>query len=558
MCGVVGFNHINSPEQVRTYRILKMMEQLVHRGPDQGAYVLPTKTSAIGHTRMKVRGSDRITQPFIARSLNSIKYCSVNGEIYNKEFSWTDTDSELCILSPEKLIGEFAFAIHDTLADTTTLTRDRFGVKPMYYTWSMSQFYAYASEPQALLAYEGFHNPDIDHDFVCRMFVNMLVPNKTIWKNIWAVPPGCTVTLSLDKAPVIKQYWDLPVNQEQRPLTTPIVAEIQDRLREAVRIRVHDTPVMCYVSGGMDGQIIHDLVNKVVGNKVPHPSITCDFGDDDYYKDPTTIKLDYPPIKNAYTEFGILNKMSALASRSLRTVYNPLGIAKMDMAKKSKELGYNAIISGQGADELFAGYQFFNHQPWSGLSSSGAWTISHANHTKSPDHYAWEDIYGFTPQFLHPWLRLWRASCFYHIRHQYDPFAEVAEMFKHMKHLDRLTLEQYIWIKTHFVDQILTWGGDRPEMMYSIEGRIPYLDLADIAFSIRPEDRKDKKPLRQAFAHLSVTQVPKKSFMYPYSVQSTKSNRYMIEELTGPIADVAFWQAQTLEDLCRAIKYGYR
>lgn len=541
MCGIVGFSSdIPYIRAIKVRFITRMMGALAHRGPDQGAYVETSPSTMLGHVRMRVRGSHDITQPFRLGGTDPL-WCSVNGEFYNR-IGWRHTDSELCLLPPESLIGEFAFAVYNTRLDQTVLVRDKFGVKPMYYYWYQG-FYAFASEGKALVMHPEVDNTE-DPNAACRMFVNMVVPNTTLWKNIKAVPPGCTVTLRKDKPPEIKQYWDVPVDQEQKPLDLTTLTRIRDELKEAVYVRTYDTKVACYVSNGMDGQIINNFCTTDT------PTITSKFGDGDHY-DRATVTLE---------EFNPTKMMPECAYQAERTIYNPIGVAKWEMAKVAKSMGYNAIISGQGADELFAGYQFFNFEPWAGLSSSGI--ISHGNHTEQPMHDAWEEIFGFTPQFLHPWLRLWKSSIFYETRDKYDPFAEVAQMFKDKVYLDHLTLQQYLWIKTHFVDQILTWGGDRPEMAHAIEGRVPYLDLVDVAFSIKPQDRRNKKPLREAFSHYPFTQTPKRSFMYPYKTDAIwpdsyttykeeYRSKYVMKKIEGPLADTAHWQTVTLNALTR-------
>jgi len=515
MCGIVGFN-VGKAGKVSS--LLKMLDAVKHRGPDQGGYLVFGDTY-LGHARLKVRGGDNLTQPFLSNHHyldSSTRWAySVNGELYN-ERAWRDTDCELVAqYDARQLIGEFAYAACNCASDETVLCRDRFGINPMYYYWKPGM-YVFASEIGAIKA-SNLVPWSVDPRAPCRQFVNMIVPNLTDIKGIKAVPPGCIVTLTRDRPPVVTEYWDVPVGEGWLS-AEEAVDSVVEQLTTAVKNRTKDTKVLAYVSSGMDGQIIRKLGNL--------PSITCDFGDGDNYREATHTITDLS-YRDAEGYHSLEDLMRECALRSDRTIYNPIGVAKWKLSQQARELGYRVIVSGQGADELFCGYQFLQEKPWASLSSNNK-TISHP---------AFEDCFGFTPQMFHPWIQLWEASIFHS---EYDPFAEVAELLApKVKSLDRITLQQYVWIKTHFESQILTWGGDRPEMTNSIEGRVPFLDLVDIAFSIRAEERLNKKVLRLAFDQ----HTPKRSFMFPYyNMVEPYKCPLLRESVHGALANVAYWQ----------------
>lgn len=541
MCGIVGYN---SNRQLNPNTISHMMGEVAHRGPDSGAWVQTISGTYLGHQRLHVRGSDGITQPFrgpyISADATWLEWAwfAVNGEFYNNDTSWKNTDSELAAaVQPKDLIGEFAYAICLETDKRTVLVRDRFGIKPMFYYWTPGM-YCFASEMKAMESLIDLESTDFH---TCCQFVNMVPPEFTPFKDVYSVPPGCMVTLHPDRPPMVTRYWDLPIEQEWRDADY-CTNRIGYELMVAVTRRQQNwVKPLIYTSNGMDGRLLAHLARNC-------DTITCDFGDGDAYADADYTLDDFPDI------------LPHICQHVERPVYNKLAVAKWCMAQFAREQGYTTIMSGQGADELFAGYQFFNSKPWAGLSS--------AEHAKHP---AWEEAFGFTPQFLHPWLRLWDASVW--ADNGPDPFEITCNRFADLPVLqkkDRLTIEQYIWIKTHFENQILWWGGDRPEMAHGIEGRTPYLDLVDIAFQIRPEDRADKKLLRAAFKSQPYVNTPKRSFMYPYGIESCRPlgsadlgtvnqrspktsisySPYLRHAVRGALADVAHNQSIGTRAVC--------
>jgi asparagine synthase (glutamine-hydrolysing) len=211
-----------------------------------------------------------------------------------------------------------------------------------------------------------------------------------------------------------------------------------------------------------------------------------------------------------------------------RTFYNTLGVAKNLMSKRVWECGYRCVVTGEGADELFAGYPGFKrdmflhgiaHEP-DHIRAEYAEALERTNKLfkgailseNERHHPAWDAICGFTPSWIQPWMEtldLARPLLDPDLAHElrdYDPIGEIAsridaKMLENRHPLDRA---QYTWAKCQLEGQILNWGGDRVDMANSMESRPAFLDhhLAEAAFKIPPHFRIkgniEKHVLREA------------------------------------------------------------
>ncbi|MFQ5530842.1 MAG: asparagine synthase-related protein, partial [Gemmatimonadota bacterium] len=190
-----------------------------------------------------------------------------------------------------------------------------------------------------------------------------------------------------------------------------------------------------------------------------------------------------------------------------RTFYNTLAVAKWHMSRRVRACGYKVVVTGEGSDELFGGYPFFKRdyllhaapngesgpRPAAGVFQGAILAESMQQHT------AWEDLCGFTPSWIQPWMltlewiRPLLADDVREELHDYDPLVAIASAIDSSKVKGRhvLDIAQYTWSKTMLEGQILTWGGDRVDMANSMESRPAFLDhnLAEFAVRIPPSLR---------------------------------------------------------------------
>ncbi len=550
MCGITGFWLHHALQDSDQQNIHPMLEAIHHRGPDSRGYHEDIDDGLImGHDRLSIIDLYTGDQPLYNKSKSIV--LTANGEIYDYkriradlmsrgEHFTTKTDSELIINLYEMLgleeftkhlRGEFAFSLFDKKKQRLILVRDRFGVRPLFYYHNGKDFF-YGSEVKSLLAHPQVPQK-MNHQAIIHQLMQTMVPGTSLFQDIHALRPGHMLiverrgnNLHIED----RQYWDAVFpTVDQFPETfdeQEWIEKVRAELIEAVTLRLEaDVPVGCYLSGGIDSCCILGLATGAQQSPVKAYTISFDHGD----YDESQIAIEMAQSMNADQEILKLSANELYGDyyiRSLwhseRTFYNTLGVAKWHMSRRVKESGFKVVVTGEGSDELFAGYPFFKrdwflHAP-EGKQYRDLWNKGNKVFTgsilseKQVSHPAFNDLMGFTPSWIQTWmLTLEQARQLLHpdIRQEladYDPIAAIAGQFEPDKLLGRHPLDQvqYTWIKTMLEGQILNWGGDRVDMANSMESRPPFLDhhLAQLAFTVphtlRIKGNTEKYILREA------------------------------------------------------------
>lgn len=530
-----------------------------HRGPDGFGW---QAMDGIGfsHARLSIIDLDeqRGRQPFVSNDKRLM--LSKNGELYDYQRIRADltaqgarfrskSDSEIIMhLYPRLgindtlpyLRGEFAFALYDREEDTMHLVRDRFGIKPLYWT-EINGGLVFGSELKVLFAH-----PEVKRQFdsagLYHQLMQTIVPGSTAFSGVHQVKPGHKLTVRRrDGRLQIEEhrYWDMPFPEEDaRPDSvdeSEYIEGVREGLVEAVQLRLEaDVPVGCYLSGGIDSCSIVGLAAASTQGSVK--SFTIGFDNADY--DETPIATEMAKAVGAEQEIlrldasHLYNHFEETIWHTERTIYNTLGVAKLLMSRRVNETGYKVVLTGEGSDELFGGYPAFRRDMF----------LHGLDHLSTQERAEWESLLadnnklfkgamlaeetiedpaltakvGFTPSCLQPWLSSskWVPGLL-HPEHRealtdYSPGAAIAdtldaEALRNRHPLDRA---QYVWIKTMLEGQILTWGGDRVDMANAMEARPPFLDhhLAEYAAmlppSMRIHGRTEKYVLREAMKGL--------------------------------------------------------
>lgn len=294
MCGIAGiFNLDGAP--VSGIELRKMTDAIAHRGPDSEGFYIDSFIG-LGHRRLAILDLSRAGhQPMTAGDGHFT--LSYNGEIYNyielreqlKKLGHhfhSQTDSEVVLHAymewGEKCVtrfnGMFAFAVWDKTKQHLFLARDRYGIKPLYYTFSGRTFF-FASEQKAILTHSGIkRNIDLEALLEYFTFQNIFT-NKTLLKGIKLFPPGSWAILKLGNVcseilPAL--YWDFDFREPEQPATEEEYVEELDRLfQQAVtRQLVSDVPVGAYLSGGIDS----GAITAIAAKHLPWmTSFTCGF-----------------------------------------------------------------------------------------------------------------------------------------------------------------------------------------------------------------------------------------------------------------------------------------
>ncbi|WMJ74479.1 asparagine synthase (glutamine-hydrolyzing) [Cytophagaceae bacterium ABcell3] len=555
MCGIAGYWKATSLADNAKDTLKNMTETLYHRGPDgYGFHIDKEEGLAMGHARLSIIDMETGRQPLYGQSKNQV--LTVNGEFYDYKrirtnlrlegFSFTTkSDSEIALPLYKKhgldfinqLRGEFAVALYDKERQQLVLARDRFGIKPLFYHISDKGVY-YGSEVKSLFA-----NPEVPGAFDAKALIHQLmhtmVPGTSAYKGIHAIKPGHMIIISKkgDSFDVKeRKYWDMDFpedSQREDKGEAFYVKQVQEKLMEAVSFRLEaDVPVGCYLSGGIDSCSMLGLASSI--QQSPVKAFTISFDNKDY--DEAAIakemadrtKADQEQINLTASELYGDNYVKTLWHAE-RTFYNTLGVAKYCMSKRVNECGYRVVVTGEGSDELFGGYPFFKKDMFlhvypehevealrKQMEASNS-LFKGAILAENPRrHQAMEDIVGFTPSWIQPWMHTLELASpllsddVLHETEGYDPIAAIAETFdsKQLKGRHVLDKVQYTWIKTMLEGQILNWGGDRVDMANSMESRPAFLDhhVAEAARNIPPHYRVkgniEKYVLREAMKNI--------------------------------------------------------
>jgi asparagine synthase (glutamine-hydrolysing) len=560
MCGIAGCFHGDTSRPVDPQVLVNMAAIQYHRGPDGFGYqTLEQRGVGFSHARLSIIDLDenRARQPFLSPDGDLL--LAHNGEFYDYKRLRTDlvsrgvqfrtkSDSELVLhlyprLGLEDMLphlrGEFAFALYDRRHDRLILVRDRFGVKPLYWTHTDDTL-IFGSELKVLFAH-----PQVQARFspegLYHQLMQTMVPGSTAFQGVHQVKPGHAVIVqrSHGKLDIREQrYWDMdfPLQQEREEKAEDYYVEgVRSGLMEAVQLRLEaDVPVACYLSGGIDSCSILGL--SAASQQSPVKAFTIGFDDSAY--DETAIAREMAQAVGADQDIMLLeadhlyDNFVETVWHAERTIYNTLAVAKLLMSRHVNAAGYKVVVTGEGSDELFGGYPAFRRDMFlHGLDTlsaaeRSAWEqmLTESNQIfrgamlaeRELHDPAMDALVGFTPSCLQPWLAsAQHVSGLIHpdLRtglQGYQPGAAIAaaldaDMLRGRHALDKA---QYVWIKTMLEGQILTWGGDRVDMANSMEARPAFLDhhLAEFATrlppSMRIKGRTEKYVLREAMRGL--------------------------------------------------------
>jgi len=610
MCGIAGYIHADINRPVIPQTLVNMAAIQYHRGPDGfGIKTMNDRGIGFAHARLSIIDLDenRGRQPFMSREGNLM--LTKNGELYDYKRIRADlttrgarfqtkSDSELVIhlyqrFGVDEMLkqcrGEYAFALYDKEKDRLMLVRDRFGIKPLYWTENQGTL-VFGSELKVLFAH-----PEVPRKFsaegVFHQLMQTMVPGTTAFENIHQVKPGHIMIIERDGKGGFnvedRKYWDMDFpklgeRDESQPEEFYIEA-VREKLLEAVQLRLEaDVPVACYLSGGIDS--CSTLGMASASQQSPVKAFTIGFDDADY--DESVIATEMAQAVGADQDIMRLNadhlydNLEETLWHTERTIYNTLGVAKLLMSRHVNKAGYKVVITGEGSDELFSGYPAFRRdmflhgldtltaderKEWEAMLAESNKLFKGAMLAENELHDAALDkLVGFTPSCLQPWL----ASAEHvpgllhpELRKQtedYQPGKAIADALDADMLQDRHPLDkaQYVWIKTMLEGQILTWGGDRVDMANSMEARPPFLDhhLAETATrlppSMRIKGRVEKYVLREAMKGILPETLYKRekfAFMAPPAHTDPKKWQAMKTLADKYLSDAAISEAGVLD-----------
>ena len=507
MCGIAGIISSNPTES----NLLKMLKKQAHRGPDHTGTFIDEGFAGIGHNRLSIIDlSPEANEPFVDNSGRFI--LTFNGEIYNyrelreelKSFYsfHTSSDTEVLLASYlrwgkdclEKLNGMFAFGIWDTREKQLFAARDRFGVKPFYYSLDDNSLY-FSSEIKALQQIPGRDRPNE------RVWANYFtygsygMPDESFFQNISQLPGGHFLNFSNGKLS-LEKWYDFESRVAMIPSTYSFeeAKEIYFRLlKESVLLRFRaDVPVGFNISGGADSSLLLALVN-LFEDKKNIKAYTFYTGDARYdelsWVEKMIARTNNPLTKLKFTAEEVAAKASFI-SKSQDEPYGGIPtLAYSKIFEQAQRDGVKVLLDGQGMDEQWAGYDYY-------LTGADSKKTIQGLGNKSP----------FRPNVLTP------------------EFAGLAEKPVYPQAFDNdLQNKQYRDLFYTKIPRALRFN-DRISMAYSVELREPFLDyrLVEFAFAQPAEfkirEGEQKYMLREILkplVHKDISYAPKRPLQTP-------------------------------------------
>jgi len=375
MCGIAGIFHLETAKPVDPARIAAMTATLAHRGPDgDGVWTAPGV--GLGHRRLAIIDIAGSPQP-MASADRSITI-SYNGEVYNyRELREdlralghvfrSDGDTEVILAAwrqwgpdcLDRLIGMFAFAIHDAALPGLFLARDRLGVKPLYYVELSDGSVAFASELKGLLAHPLLRaRPDLSaiDDYLAFGYVP---DDACIVAGVKKLPAGHWLLLRRGQPlPRPRQYWDIDFSQRMTASLADAEEELLRLLRDAVRSRmVADVPLGAFLSGGVDSSSVVALMAEASSRAVE----TCTIGFDSQTLDESDhaarIAQRYATNHRqrivSADDFGLVDRV---ADQFDEPFADASALPMLRLSELAREQ-VTVALSGDGADEAMAGYR---------------------------------------------------------------------------------------------------------------------------------------------------------------------------------------------------------
>lgn len=528
MCGIAGF--VNSKRGIVDPGLLeRMIASIRHRGPDD-AGVFHSGDAGLAHARLSIIDIEGGRQPM--SSADGRFHITFNGEVFNyvelreqlikKGHTFlTRSDTEVllhlyqeygedCV---QRLNGQWAFAIWDALQHKLFLSRDRLGVRPVFYTQTNGAF-LFASEIKAL-----FTCPEVAREMDLAALDQILtfwvtLPPHTFFKNVRQLPPAHSLVFENGRVRIWR-YWqleyastdDLTVSNEKR-----LIEELLALLLDATRIRLRsDVPVGAYLSGGLDSTLITALVKQCAGGNLRTFSVSFEdpeFDESSYQQEASAYLQTRHSVANCSYEdiAGVFPEVLWHTEQPiLRTAPAPLYL----LAKLVRDTGFKVVLTGEGSDEVFGGYDIFKeakirrfwarnlHSSWRPLLLKRLYPYMGNIQQQSPVylknffHVTAEEL--ASPFFSH--LPRWELTAKLKMLLSRDVLENTA-MTPALAALEQslpwdfeswneFNQAEYLEASSLLPGYILSSQGDRMAMASAVEGRYPFLDYRVVEFGAK-------------------------------------------------------------------------
>lgn len=505
MCGIAGVFKPGGVDQGDVELVRAMNTVQAHRGPDADG-IHKYATCVLGHRRLAIIDlSVDGRQPF---SSPCERYHIVfNGEIYNyielrRELEdagrvfRTKTDTEVLLAAYlhwgvnclHRLNGMFAFAVHDVVAQTLFLARDRFGVKPLYYV-RLNGLFAFASEIKALLKVPGLSRaPDMRSMFDYLVFHRTDIHEETFFRHIRRVVKGSHALVDMNGYREVS--WWAPQNYLSKgdiENLDGVCRHVEELLVSAVELRMRsDVPVGSCLSGGLDSSvllgILYDKLNATPSFKCFTEIFPDTPVDESCFVDKLQKRFPFVSLRSTATGTQVFDDFAEFVWHNDEPTSGPSFYAQYDVMRLVKKNGVVVLLDGQGGDESFAGYQYFHGFHLFGiLKNEGIWkfaqelihVLSRNQDMSAFSTLAFQTLPAPVREFL-----LYRSSPVgyeFFREHAFD--SVILNEFFGARSLNESLVQHFNYKLEH-----LLRTEDRNSMAFSLETRLPYLDFRLVEF----------------------------------------------------------------------------
>ncbi|HOJ19773.1 MAG TPA: asparagine synthase (glutamine-hydrolyzing), partial [Ignavibacteriaceae bacterium] len=548
MCGIAGIMNLGHQKPISSDVLRSMVSNQQHRGPDEtGAYI--DDNIGLAHARLSIIDLKDGTQP-IYNGDKSL-WIIYNGEVFNypelrqklinsghKFYTTSDTEVILHLYEENginclnELNGQFAFAIWNSNNKTLLLARDRVGILPLHYTIQNKRLY-FASEIKSIFANKDIER-SFDHESLDQIFTFWTtLPGKTVFSSIKELLPAHYMLISQNEIKTGK-YWDLnfaATHEAVNKKNDELVNEISEILMDSVRIRLRaDVPVGTYLSGGLDSSALTETVKKNFNNELR--SFGIRFENKEY---------DEGRFQNEMVDFLKVNHSEIIATNDsigtnlenvlwhtekplLRTGPIPLYM----LSGLVNQSSYKVVLTGEGADEIFGGYDIFKEAKIRNFWSKDPESKLRPLLLGKLYPYIFKDdrlkqtLIAFfkngidnpdDPFFSHNirWKNTSKIKNFFSEQlrdstRDYDSYNELTKLLpSDFFDWDAVTKSQFLESTIFLSNYLLSSQGDRVAMAHSLELRVPYLDhrvielLAKVNSEIKINGLNEKYLLKQIF-----------------------------------------------------------
>ncbi len=529
MCGIIGTCSLKPGHRADLNEIQQMMAQIRHRGPDQTGIYLDD-TVGLGHLRLSIIDLPGGRQPM--PNEDRTLWIVYNGEVFNyielrRELQqqghrfYTSCDTEVILhlyeqegpRCVERLNGQFAFAIWDNVREELFLARDRVGIRPLHFAIHDGRL-LFASEIKSLFAISGVPRQldpvSLDQIFTCWT----VLAGRTAFRGIRELPPGHYMKVSHGTVDIVK-YWEIPIYGREQQWDLPVETlceRVVELLSDAIRIRLRaDVPIGCYVSGGLDSSAVAALAAQKFN--VHWSSFGIRF-EQDGFDEGIHQQMMASFLGSRHQEvWATPQRIGDAFAQTLWHCEKPLlrtaPVPLFMLSQLVRDCGLKVVLTGEGADEVFGGYDIFKEAKirrfWSRQPHSAARAALPAQLYGDifRDPHARRFLPSFfgqgldrtgDPLFSHliRWDNTSRIKTFFSSELKAaigsaEPYDSIRRRLPQRYHeLDTVGKAQYLETLIFLSNYLLSSQGDRVAMAHSVEIRLPFLDyrLIDLAARI--------------------------------------------------------------------------